>query len=97
VAESDSDTTLGLEQHREQIPLCRQRTSPKSSKRKMSDSPSRQPNYNDDSPSTKWIPPSVARERRYKYFFYSFLRERTEREKKKITIVGVTGNSFHMQ
>jgi hypothetical protein len=78
VAESDSDTTLGLEQHREQIPLCRQRTSPKSSKRKMSDSPSRQPNYNDDSPSTNRL-----QENDGINIFFTLFCEKEQNEKKR--------------
>jgi hypothetical protein len=76
VAESDSDTALALEQHPEQVPLCRHRTSSNESKRarnKMASSPSRYPpvssqaKYHDESSAeTKWIqPPNVAVRRYY--------------------------------
>ena len=78
MAENDSDTTLGLEEQSDQIRLCRHRTSPKTSREKMSASPTRQKKYDDDSPSTKWIQTPDAVTRRYKFFIVG---ERTERKR----------------
>jgi hypothetical protein len=75
VAENDSDTTLGLEEHSDQILLCRHRTS----REKMSASPIRQKKYDDDSPTTKWIQTPDAVTRRYK-FFYCRRKNRTRKK-----------------
>ncbi|CAF1093839.1 unnamed protein product [Adineta ricciae] len=57
MAESDSDTALGLEQN----PLCRQRQSSTELKQKMKSDTSRQYRYDDDSPEAKWsATPNVA-------------------------------------
>ena len=86
MAESDSDTTLGLEQ----TPLCRQRQSSTELKQKMkSDTSSRQHRYDDDSPETKWsATPNVAI-RRYSILFSIFflygIEEKEKREKEKAT------------
>ena len=61
MAESDSESALGLEQ----IPLCRQRASPTGSKQKMTSSPLHQQKYRDDSAETKWIPTPDVAVRRY--------------------------------
>ncbi len=64
MAETDSDTALGLEQ----IPLFRQRTSPIESKQKMNSSSSRQQKNSDDSAEVKWIPTSDVAALRYSFF-----------------------------
>ncbi len=61
MAESDSDTTLGLEQ----VPLCRRRTSSKERKQKMNMNPLPRMKYRDDSPETQWIPRPNGAVRRY--------------------------------
>ena len=79
VAESDSDTTLGLEQNR----LCRQRQSSTELKQKMKSDSSRQYRYDDDSPEAKWsATPNVA-VRRYSILFSIFFLYGTEEKKEK--------------
>jgi hypothetical protein len=63
VAESDSDTKLGLEH----INLCHYRTPTKQSKQKMDNNPSRQMNSDDDSAEIKWSPTPDVPVRRYYY------------------------------
>jgi len=76
VAESDSDTLLGLEQNSS----CRRRTSSNEAKHKMNTVPSHQLKYQDDSAETQWIQTPNAAVRRY-YYFLS-VKKRTERKKK---------------
>ncbi len=89
MAETDSDTALGLEQ----IPLCRQRTSPIGSKQKMNSSSLRQQKNSDDSAETKWIPTADVAVRRYSFFFFLFDKQQNEKKKADAS-VGVNVDSF---
>jgi hypothetical protein len=75
VAESDSDTLLGLEQNSS----CRRRTSSNEAKHKMNTIPSHQLKYQDDSPETQWIQTPNAAVRRY-YYFLSVKKEQNEKK-----------------
>ena len=93
MAETDSDTTLGLEEK----PFCRQRTSPT-----MNTSSSLQKKYDDDSPATKWIQTPDVNSRRYKIFlFFVHKKEQNKKEmregERENVIVRVNCNSFYMQ
>lgn len=88
MAESDSDTTLGLEQNS----TCRRRTPSTETKLKMNTSPLRQQKYRDDSVETKWLPsPDVAIRR---YFFFCNKKKQSRTERKANAIVGVFVDSF---
>ncbi len=77
MAESDSDTTLGLKQ----ILLYRRRTSSNETKQQINMSSLRQQKYHDDSPETKWIQtPNVAGRR---YIHFLSLKQNRMKERKK--------------
>ena len=96
MADTDSDTNLGLEQ----VPLCRYRTSPKEVTHNMSTSQSRQPTYTDDS-TTKWIHTPDVPARRYNRFFFFFFfhdrrKEQNEKEKQNVSGEVDVDSFFHL-
>jgi len=76
VVETDSDTSLGLEQtyHR------RKRTSTNDKIHKMDTNKGRR---RDDAETTNWLQTSNSTPRRYIYIFFFFLKKRENTERKK--------------